>query len=622
MLRLACIGLAMLVMLPDLGMHAQTPPLPTVSANDNRTPAGHLKNGILELRLELRQGRWYPEEENGPYRDIYTFAEEGLPAQTPGPLIRAPQGTPVHVTVRNNLPVAAKIFGLHQHPGDPDQALALQPGELRELQFAVGEPGTYLYWATTSNSPIDYREDAESMLGGAFIVDPLGAKPNDRIFVIGVWMKGRDKNLGFADAEIASFNGKSWPYTERMSFQIGDTVHWRFINPTWTEHALHLHGFYFKVDGVGDGNRYEPYAQDQRPAAVTERIDSGHVFEMTWSPERSGNWLFHCHMMNHMSPSKALHGERAHAAPDTARHAHDLGMGGLVLGITVQPDQHAAQVPVAQYRKLQLVISENPAKAPLYQLAVNDPRTTVAPRSDGRTTLLGPPIVLTRGEATEIEVRNQTSKPTTIHWHGMEIESYYDGVAGWTGSADQLSPAIAPGSSFIARMTPPRAGTFIYHTHWHDAVQLVNGLYGPLIVLEPGEKYDPEHDRVFLFSAGRYAPFGFIVLTNGHPEPDPVILQTATPYRLRLINITENESDLRVRLLHHGVPVQWKVIAKDGANLPSAQLKVSSADMGITVGETYDVQYQTETPGVVDLEIRETGFPTPVTVPLIFTEGK
>lgn len=619
MVRLVSIGTVLLVMLSSVGMLAESPPLPSVRANDNRTPAGHLNHGVLELRLELRQGRWYPEDENGPYRDVYTFAEEGLPAQSPGPLIRAFEGTRVHATVRNRLPVAAKIFGLHQHPGDSKEVLALQPGESREIQFAVGEPGTYLYWATTSNSSVDLREEAETLLAGAFIVDALNAKQNDRIFVIGIWIKGM--HGAFVDEEVPSINGKSWPYTERMSYKVGETVHWRFLNPTWTDHALHLHGFYFKVDGVGDGNRFEPYAEDQRPAAVTEHIDIGHVFEMTWSPERAGNWLFHCHMMDHMSPRKEHSHQEAEGVPNVARREPDLGMGGLVIGITVA-GEHKAPPPVATPRKLQLVISENPAKIPLYQIAVNDPLAVVATDKDARASLLGPPVVLTRGEATEIEVKNQGSKPTTIHWHGMEIESYYDGVAGWTGSADQLTPAIAPGTSFIARMTPPRAGTFIYHTHWHDDVQLLNGLYGPLIVLERGEKYDPEHDRVFVFSAGKYAPFGFILLINGHPQPDPVELRTATPYRLRLINITQNEADLRVRLLNHGVPVQWKVIAKDGANLPEAQLKSSPADMGITVGETYDVEYQTATPGLVDLEIRETGFPTPVTVPLIFSEGK
>ena len=136
---------------------------------------------------------------------------------------------------------------------------------------------------------------------------------------------------------------------------------------------------------------------------------------------------------------------------------------------------------------MQLVISENPAKIPLYRLKVNDPEVPAKPDEDKAPSLLGPPIVLTRGKETEIEVRNMTTNPTAIHWHGIELESYYDGVPGWTGSGQQTSPAIAPGGSFVARMAPPRAGTFIYHTHWHDRAQLLNGVYGPLIVVEPGQ---------------------------------------------------------------------------------------------------------------------------------------
>jgi FtsP/CotA-like multicopper oxidase with cupredoxin domain len=614
--RLGCIGLLMLSAIMALADNLQ---LPLVEANDNRTPAGRLNHDVLDVRLELRQGRWFPEEDNGPYRDIYAFAEEGRAAQTPGPLIRVPSGTTIYATIRNKLPSTAKVFGLHQHPGNSKESFTLQAGEVREIQFVAGEPGTYLYWATTSNRAGEWREEAETMLAGAFIVDSGNAHPNDRIFVISIWAKG--VHGAFVDEEVPSINGKSWPFTERMSYQVGETTHWRFLNPTWTDHALHLHGFYFKVDGVGDGDRYERYAEEQRPTAVTEHIDPGHVFELTWTPDRAGNWLFHCHMADHMSPPKyRKHDPRAMS--DTA-HRNDLGMGGLVLGIAVRASERAVPSPPVSARKLQLVISENPTKVPLYQLAVNDPDLTVKPDSNApSTTLLGPPIVLRRGEATEIEVKNKCTMPTSIHWHGMEIESYYDGVAGWTGTSDHPSPAILPGTSFVARMTPPRAGTFIYHTHWHDDVQLVNGVYGPLIVLDKGEQYDPEHDRVFVFSAGRYPPFGFILLVNGHPEPDPISLRTATPYRLRLINITDNSADLRVRLLNHGAPVQWKVIAKDGASLPPAQLKLSTADLGITVGETYDVEYQTDTAGLADLEIRETGFPTPVTLPLTFSNAK
>ena len=614
MQRLSRIGMILLVLfLAASASPAENSSLPLVMANDNRTPAGELKNGVLNLRLELRPGRWYPENEGGGYRDVYAFAEEGHAPQSSGPLIRAPQGTQIHATIHNTLPLPAKIYGLHRHPEDAKRALRLGPGETRELQFLAGEPGTYLYWATTSDKTlVELREDGETMLSGAFVIDAPGTKPDDRIFVLGIWLK----TLAHLSGEISSINGKSWPYTEHLTYKLGETTHWRVINPTQSDHAMHLHGFFFTVDGVGDGERYETYREEQRPQAVTEHVESGHVFEMTWTAGRAGNWLFHCHMLTHMLPTSAFAPKEVSAA-DSSAHDRSMGMAGLVIGITVPSVVTPALSPAAtrSARKLQLVISDNPGKIPLYDLEVNDPMTPAAPDKKKAASLLGPPIVLTRGEITEIEVQNHSSDPTVIHWHGLELENYYDGVAGWTGSGQQTTPAIAPGTSFIARMTPTRAGTFIYHTHWHNFAQLLNGLYGPLIVLEPGQKYDPEHDRTFVFSTGRYGPFPLLLLVNGDPQPDPVELHTGTSYRLRFINITVAQAELRVRLTNKGVPAQWKVIAKDGADLPSAQLKVSTADIGVSVGETYDVEYRPETAGLADLEIRA-GPDWPVIQPL------
>ena len=200
--------------------------------------------------------------------------------------------------------------------------------------------------------------------------------------------------------------------------------------------------------GEGDGEHYESDSQEQRRLAVTEHVDVGHVFEMTWTPERAGNWLFHCHMLAHMSPSAAFAPKEPEPAAYASAHEHNAGMGGLVIGITVLPGTSAAPSPAAAAaaRKLQLVISENPGKIPLYDLEVNDPMKPAAPDKKRPPSLPGPPIFLTRGEATEIEVRNQSNSPTVIHWHGIELESYYDGVAGWTGSGQQTTPASCSGN--------------------------------------------------------------------------------------------------------------------------------------------------------------------------------
>lgn len=595
---------ALLTPLPSV---AEQSPLPVIVANDNRTPAGNLKDGILNVRLELRQARWYPEAADGVHEDVYAFAEEGHLPQSPGPFLRVLPGTRIHASLHNLLHLAAKVYGLHSHPGDPNQDVQLAAGETREVQFDAGEPGTYLYWATTSDAHLDNLEErvgGETLLTGAFVVDSSQAGKRDRVFVIVEWA-GIDPNLPGGGVSIFAVNGKSWPETEHLTYKAGETVHWRIINTTRATHAMHLHGFFFTVDGVGDPSRFVHYSDSQRRKAVTEGVDSGHTFDLTWTPERAGNWLFHCHMIQHMSPNPALHPPDAKPVAYPVEHDHSAGMGGLVVGITVVPGSSAETAPVVarNARKLQLVISENPDKIPLYRLELNDPAVPRKPEEKKQPALLGPPIILTRGEPVEVEVKNQSTNPTAIHWHGIEIESYYDGVPGWSGSGQQLTPPISPGTSFVARITPPRAGTFIYHTHWHDETAIRNGLYGPLIVLDQGQKLDADMDRTFVFSVGIYPPLGFMMLINGQPGPDPLPLQTGKRYRFRLINITDEGSDLRVRLLFKDEPLSWRVIAKDGADLPPVQIVTSPADMVLPVGSTCDVEVTLEKVGSPGLQI-------------------
>jgi FtsP/CotA-like multicopper oxidase with cupredoxin domain len=78
-----------------------------------------------------------------------------------------------------------------------------------------------------------------------------------------------------------------------------------------------------------------------------------------------------------------------------------------------------------------------------------------------RVPVPGPTLVLKRGEPVEITLVNKLPEGTAIHWHGMELESYYDGVHGWSGIGQRVTPMIEPGGSFVVRVTPPRTGTFM-----------------------------------------------------------------------------------------------------------------------------------------------------------------
>jgi FtsP/CotA-like multicopper oxidase with cupredoxin domain len=623
-LRTACL-LALLAIASSAGLLASDAPQPPIVANDNRVPAGELRDGVLTIHLEIAQGRWHPESDDGEAVTIYAFGETGKALQNPGPLIRVPQGTEIHATLHNALPAAVNVHGLHQRPVDDKEAITLGPGATREVRFKAGAPGTYYYWATTGAGGLADRERIESQLSAALIVDPPGAKVADRVFVIGV-LEGPSDVLGAQGA--ATINGKSWPYTERFTFSVGETVHWRWVNISDSDHAMHLHGFYYHLDAVGDGETQHSFEGNARPLLVTRRIDPGETFDMTWVPERAGRWLFHCHMLGHMSPNTPK-SEMVSAVAHSAKHDQPevAGMGGLVLGITVLPDKTKPAVTLPPWkaeRKLQLLIDERKSGQPRYALEVRDPAATAAssaPPSKVAPALIGPPIVLTRGEPVEIEVVNHLKQPTAIHWHGIELESYYDGVPAWTGTSQQTTPAIAPGGSFVARMIPPRAGTFIYHTHWHDEVQLTNGIYGPLIVLPPGEKIGP-NDKTFLYSLGDFEPFGNMLLVNGVPQPLPLRLKTGTKYRFRFINIAPNNVALRVALLQSGTPVQWRIIAKDGADLPPAQAVMIRAESALTVGETYDFEYEASSAQELELQAYLPGPKIRMTQTLLFAPAR
>ena len=153
-------------------------------------------------------------------------------------------------------------------------------------------------------------------------------------------------------------------------------------------------------------------------------------------------------------------------------------------------------------------------------------------------------------------------------------------------------------------MTPPRAGTFIYHSHWRERKQLGAGLTGPLIVLPPGEKFDPASDKTFLFT--RDGTDGTEpLLLNGIPQPAPIPLTVGTRYRFRFINIPPVDSDLTYSIVDaSGTPAQWRAIAKDGADLPPQQATLREAKFNLGVGETYGFDFQPQAKATLTLEAK------------------
>ena len=595
------ITLAALAFLASVELSAQSESAirSPIQANSNRIPSGNLEHGILTLHLELRPGDWYPEADTGPSMNVYAFAEEGKALQVPAPLIRVSEGTEIHVTLHNFLPVTAVVHGLHQHPGDAKAVVEVPSQETRELRFAAGAPGTYQYYASAggdlqhSDHGRPFGED--SQLAGAFIVDPRGNATPDRVFVITLWRSGTDFGPTLAH-QVAVINGKSWPYTERLTYAPDEPVRWRWINASDVPHPMHMHGSYFRVDSAGDGENDHVFPPEQQPMVATYTLLSGAIMNTYWVPP-PGHWLFHCHFIPHMSAEMTV----ANALADKfVTEEHGNHMAGIVLGITVPGDRKPV-LAHGRIRKFRLLVRERPAHGDLpggfgYQV---DERERLIPAN---VDIPGPPLILERGRPVEITIVNELHEPTTVHWHGMELESYYDGVADWGAHGNDVTPMIKPGDSFRVRFTPPRAGTFMYHTHLHDLVQLSGGLYGPLIVIEPGTKFDPAHDHIVVLSRGGPGPSEGPVLFNGSLTPPVLRWRTGRRYRLRFINIAAFDG-IRVALLGPEKQLQWRAVAKDGADLPPAQAVMEEAK-GLTLsGETYDFEYRPTEAGNLQLEV-------------------
>ena len=104
----------------------------------------------------------------------------------------------------------------------------------------------------------------------------------------------------------------------------------------------------------------------------------------------------------------------------------------------------------------------------------------------------GPTIEVVEGDRVRIFVTNRLAEATSIHWHGQRLPNGMDGVSGLT------QPAIASGKTFVYEFIAKRAGTFMYHPHADEMVQMAMGMYG-FWVTHPKDHNFMRVDRDFVF---------------------------------------------------------------------------------------------------------------------------
>ena len=404
---------------------------------------------------------------------------------------------------------------------------------------------------------------------------------------------------------LETINGRSFPATERLTYQRGKTVRWAVFNASLMSHPMHLHGFYYRLDRRG--------AYDE----VTHAFRPGEAEELTWKADRAGDWMFHCHIDDHITRHMPIADMMARrpSLPDISEltvakrfHLPDEPMGGMVIAVRVEPrPTDRAPVATRAARRLSLVLeSHDVAKPPYPGLAKGTIHLIDGERTIDSSGNVGPTIVLTRGDPVAIAVTNRTDEQTSVHWHGIALEnSYYDGGSGMqmAMSGRSVSPPIDPGRTFIASFTPPDAGTFMYHAHMDDGWQLGSGLDGALIVLPPQHSFDPTTDHVVMISESYERSGSPFVAINGNLTPAAMTMTVGVLQRLRLAVLTLGGQNLVVSLSDGQRALRWTPIAKDGRDLPVQLRREESATNAMTIGETRDFQFVPQRQGRLELRV-------------------
>lgn len=145
-----------------------------------------------------------------------------------------------------------------------------------------------------------------------------------------------------------------------------------------------------------------------------------------------------------------------------------------------------------------LLLWSSVGRATEYQLDIRKEMVDITGKSQERVTvnhsLPAPTLQWTEGEDVVVHVTNYMNEPTSVHWHGILLPGYMDGVKGLNSY-----PGIEPGQTFTYRFTVRQSGTYWYHSHTNGQEQ--DGLYGALIIHPKGiEPVKADQEYVVMFS--------------------------------------------------------------------------------------------------------------------------
>jgi len=210
----------------------------------------------------------------------------------------------------------------------------------------------------------------------------------------------------------------------------------------------------------------------------------------------------------------------------------------------------------------------------------------------------GPTIEAVQGDRVRILVTNKLPEHTTIHWHGLILPNGMDGVGGLN------QPHIKPGETYAYEFTLKQHGTFMYHPHADEMVQMAMGMMG-LFIVHPEVQHESQPDRDFALMLhewsvhpGTYRADPSVMLDFNHfsfngkvfPATSPLVVRTGQNVRIRLGNLSMNQHPIHL----HGHT--FKVVATDGGTIPTAG-RWPQTTVPVPVGSTRDIEFVATEPG-------------------------
>ncbi len=203
----------------------------------------------------------------------------------------------------------------------------------------------------------------------------------------------------------------------------------------------------------------------------------------------------------------------------------------------------------------------------------------------------GPTIETVEGDRVRIYVTNRLPEHTTVHWHGILLPNGMDGVGGLT------QPQIPPGETFAYEFTLKKSGTFMYHPHADEMVQMAMGMMG-LLIVHPKDPSVRRVDRDFGFLLATYElkPGTYVPDTSEmtdfntwtfnsrvFPGIDPLVVRKGDRVRIRIGNLSMTNHPIHL----HGF--DFRVTGTDGGWIPeSAQWPEVTVDVPVGAMRTIE----------------------------------